>query len=58
MIKAGMTADMAMLSQDVLTAPLERLPATVSLLTVIGGRVVHEARQSEPEGKADRTMRP
>jgi predicted amidohydrolase YtcJ len=58
MIKAGMTADMAMLSQDVLTAPLERLPATVSLLTVIGGRVVHEARQSEPEGKADRTKRP
>jgi predicted amidohydrolase YtcJ len=42
MIKLGMTADLALLSQDVLAAPIEQLPATESVLTLIGGKIVHE----------------
>jgi predicted amidohydrolase YtcJ len=38
----GMLADLAMLSQDIFTAPPDALPATVSVLTVVGGQVVHE----------------
>jgi predicted amidohydrolase YtcJ len=38
----GMLADLAILSQDVFTVPPEALPATVSVLTMVGGAVVHE----------------
>ncbi len=41
-IAVGMAADMALLSQDVLTVPLASLPATRSLLTVVDGQIVHE----------------
>jgi hypothetical protein len=41
-IAVGMAADLAMLSQDILTIPIEALPATRSLLTLVNGRVVHE----------------
>ena len=41
-IAAGMAADLTMLSQDILTIPIEALPATRSLLTLVDGRVVHE----------------
>ncbi len=37
----GMAADLAVLSQDILTAPLEALPATTSLLTVVDGSIVY-----------------
>jgi hypothetical protein len=33
----GKLADFAILSQDILTVPAERLPATESILTVVGG---------------------
>lgn len=36
----GMLADMAVLSQDIFTIPLEELPRTESVLTLIGGKVV------------------
>ncbi|HEU4539006.1 MAG TPA: amidohydrolase family protein, partial [Polyangiaceae bacterium] len=39
----GRLADLAVLSQDVFTAPLPALPATRSVLTVVGGRVVWDA---------------
>ena len=39
----GMLADVAVLSQDVFTVPAAALPATRSVLTLIGGRVVHDA---------------
>ncbi len=39
----GMLADLAVLSQDVFTVPPQALPATTSLLTLVGGRVVHDA---------------
>ena len=39
----GMLADLAVLSQDVFTVPTTALPATRSVLTLIGGRVVYDA---------------
>jgi predicted amidohydrolase YtcJ len=39
----GHAADLAVLSQDILEVPAERLPATRSLLTVVDGIVVHDA---------------
>ncbi|MBS0380647.1 MAG: amidohydrolase [Proteobacteria bacterium] len=41
----GKYADLVVLSQDLLTVPLAQLPATKSLLTLVGGRVVYDARQ-------------
>lgn len=40
----GMLADLTVLSQDVFTVPTSALPATRSVLTLIGGRVVYDAR--------------
>ena len=40
-IKPGLVADWAVLSQDILTVPLDSLPGTTSLLTVVGGVVVY-----------------
>jgi predicted amidohydrolase YtcJ len=42
MIRVGMEADLALLSQDVLAVPPPQLPATRSLLTIMDGQVVHE----------------
>ncbi len=38
-----MLADLAVLSQDVFTVPAAALPATRSVFTVVGGRVVVDA---------------
>jgi predicted amidohydrolase YtcJ len=40
-IMSGMAADLAVLSQDILVAPLEALPATTSLLTVVNGTIIY-----------------
>jgi len=40
----GMLADLAVLSQDVFTVPADALPATTSVLTIVGGRVVRDER--------------
>jgi predicted amidohydrolase YtcJ len=40
----GMLADLAILSQDIFTVPPDALPATRSVLTVVGGTVVHEGK--------------
>ncbi|KAA9325329.1 amidohydrolase [Hymenobacter busanensis] len=40
----GKLADLAVLSQDVFTVPTPALPATVSELTMVGGKVVYEAK--------------
>jgi predicted amidohydrolase YtcJ len=40
----GMAADLAVLSQDIFQVPAQALPATTSVLTIVGGRVVHDAR--------------
>jgi predicted amidohydrolase YtcJ len=39
-----MLADLAILSQDIFSIPVEGLPATTSVVTIVGGRVVHEAQ--------------
>ena len=41
-IAPGMLADLAVLSQDILTVPAEMLPDTVSVMTIIDGKVVWE----------------
>jgi hypothetical protein len=40
----GMLADLAMLSQDIFKVAQQDLPKTTSLLTMVGGRIVHEDR--------------
>jgi predicted amidohydrolase YtcJ len=47
-IAVGMTADLALLSQDVLSVPLQALPATRSLLTIVNGSIVHEDLTGAP----------
>jgi predicted amidohydrolase YtcJ len=42
MIREGLEADMALLSQDVFKTPPPQFPATRSLLTVADGKIVHE----------------
>jgi predicted amidohydrolase YtcJ len=43
-LSPGMLADLAMLSQDIFTAAPDALPKTVSVLTIVGGSIVHERR--------------
>jgi predicted amidohydrolase YtcJ len=45
MLKAGMLADLTVLSQDIFTVPAPRLPATTSILTMVGGQVVCDAKR-------------
>ncbi|MBF9143477.1 amidohydrolase [Hymenobacter properus] len=40
----GKLADLAVLSQDIFTVPPPALPGTVSELTMVGGKVVYEAK--------------
>jgi predicted amidohydrolase YtcJ len=40
-IEPGKLADLAVLSQDILNVPLDRIRETKALLTLIGGRIVH-----------------
>jgi hypothetical protein len=39
----GKLADLAVLSQDIFSVPLQALPKTESILTVVGGKVVYDA---------------
>ena len=43
MLKGGMLADMALLSQDIFKIPPSELPRTVSVLTIVNGKVVHSS---------------
>ncbi len=42
-LKPGMLADLAVLSQNIFTVPLEALPGTGSVLTLVGGKVAFDA---------------
>ncbi|WP_323845996.1 amidohydrolase [Microbulbifer magnicolonia] len=42
-LQPGMLADLAILSQDILEVPLPQLPATQSVLTMVGGEIVYRA---------------
>ena len=43
-IEPGKFADIAVLSQDIFSVPAEELPKTVSVLTLVGGKVVYKAK--------------
>jgi predicted amidohydrolase YtcJ len=47
----GMLADLAVLSADYLTVPVEQIGAIHSVLTMVGGRVVHAQEQYAPLGR-------
>jgi predicted amidohydrolase YtcJ len=40
-LAVGQLADLAVLSRDYLSVPVEQIGGTVSLLTMVGGRIVH-----------------
>ena len=50
-LTVGKQADFAVLSEDYLTVPVERIGALRSLLTVVDGRVVHAAAPFEGMGE-------
>jgi predicted amidohydrolase YtcJ len=43
-LDSGKLADLAVLSQDIFTVPPQQLPQTVSILTMVGGVTVYDAR--------------
>lgn len=43
-LESGKLADLAVLSQDIFSVPLEELPKTESVLTVVGGKIVYDAK--------------
>lgn len=42
-LSQGMLADLAVLNQDIFSVPLNALPETKSVLTIVGGKIVHRA---------------
>jgi predicted amidohydrolase YtcJ len=44
-LEPGKLADLAVLSQDIFSVPLSEMPKTESVLTLVGGKVVYDARQ-------------
>ncbi|MGJ3702525.1 amidohydrolase [Variovorax sp. AFSI2.2] len=49
-LEVGKLADFAILDQDFFAVPVERIGRTVSLMTVVGGRVVYAARPFDAAG--------
>jgi hypothetical protein len=47
-LEVGKLADLAVLSQDYMTAPVDRIGATESLLTMVGGKIVYAAKPFNP----------
>jgi predicted amidohydrolase YtcJ len=43
-IEPGKLADIAVLSQDIFSVPAQELPKTTSVLTLVGGKIVYEAK--------------
>ena len=43
-IEPGKLADVVVLSQDIFTVPIDELPKTESVLTLVGGRIVWDAK--------------
>lgn len=44
-LEPGKFADLAVLSQDIFAVPSDDLPKTVSLLTMVGGKVIYDAHR-------------
>lgn len=49
-LEPGRLADLAILSQDILEVPVDQLPATESILTMVGGEIVY--RKGNPDETA------
>jgi predicted amidohydrolase YtcJ len=47
----GKLADLAVLSQDIFAVPLDALPATTSVLTLVGGRATYDQLTAKPAKK-------
>jgi predicted amidohydrolase YtcJ len=47
-LEAGKLADLAVLSKDYMTVPVEQIGSTVSLLTMVGGKIVYAAGPYAP----------
>ena len=43
-LEPGKLADLAVLSQDIFTIPPDDLPKTMSVLTIVGGKIIYDAR--------------
>jgi predicted amidohydrolase YtcJ len=43
-LEAGKVADLAVLSQDIFTVSTSELPKTESVMTLVGGKVVYDAK--------------
>ena len=43
-LEPGKLADLVVLSQDIFSVPVENLPKTESVLTMVGGKIVYDAR--------------
>lgn len=43
-IAKGKLVDIAVLSQGIFTVPIDILPATESILTLVGGKIVYDAK--------------
>jgi predicted amidohydrolase YtcJ len=43
-LEPGKLADLAVLSQDIFTVPPDALPGTESVLTIVGGKIVYDAK--------------
>jgi hypothetical protein len=43
-LEPGKVADLAVLSQDIFSVPPPELPKTESVLTMVGGRIVYDAK--------------
>jgi predicted amidohydrolase YtcJ len=47
-LEPGKLADLVVLSQDIFNIPLPALPETVSVLTLVGGKIVYDAKSIVP----------
>jgi predicted amidohydrolase YtcJ len=56
-IAAGKLADLAVLSQDIFRVAASALPETVSVLTILDGKVVYDAKQFSDAAASPHTMR-
>jgi predicted amidohydrolase YtcJ len=43
-LESGKLADLTVLSQDIFSVPLQELPKTESILTMVGGKIVYDAK--------------
>jgi predicted amidohydrolase YtcJ len=46
-LEAGKWADLVVLSDDIMTIPPERIPATAVRLTIVGGQIAYESRGAQ-----------